>query len=262
MKEFKLSKERGAEIKSKLPVKIGEVYEQVIRLTPPFVALPGGPKERLSRAVVCLQDAAGMGQEVVYALSEALAHIAWYRDEHPAAPKQLEAVFFGKYYADDATLRLYAAGEDVAEFVIDFIGMDRRDLTNSKTKKKESKASKLGAYLLRKKPKERITKLLQKLINNGDWKKAMDYRNTWVHAQPPTIEGTGIVYKRKLRWEKQGCKYKLTFGGGDKPDYNLDELLEVFIRATHGFGELLADLSEMLFARLGEIKKRFESGKK
>ena len=61
----------------------------------------------------------------------------------------------------------------------------------------------------------------------------MDYRNRWVHEQPPTVAGMGIVFNRGKRWDTlPDGKCCLTIkGGGDKPEYSVEDLVE-FIKPT------------------------------
>lgn len=249
-----------AEVKKKLPRLDEKVYKRIVSLNPVLIAIPGGPKERLSKGIIALKDAVNTGNEVVYALHESMVHLQKYKQGCPDGPAKFKDIFYSKYYVDDAALRIYPAGEHLAEFVIDFMGIDIIELQNVPDgKKKISKASRLGTYLQKEKQDHDITKLLQKLISNKNWKKAIEYRNKWVHDQPPLLEGMGIQYKRRNRWEKySSTKYRLHFGGGDKPEYKIDELVETLIKATDAFWKLVSALAQMLFIRLGTIKESFE----
>jgi len=64
-----------------------------------------------------------------------------------------------------------------------------------------------------------------------EWQKAIQYRNEWVHGQPPLVKGLGIVYKRGKRWKisEDGKHLSLGLGGGDKPASSVDDLMG-FIR--------------------------------
>ena len=54
----------------------------------------------------------------------------------------------------------------------------------------------------------------------------MTYRNKWVHEQPPTVAGMGIVYKRGKRWKPlPNGGYTLGIGGGDEPEYSPEDLV-------------------------------------
>ena len=85
------------------------------------------PGSKIPIAAVCLQDVTSTLQEVKHALFEALAYILWYR-ERKNPPNEHLAIFFGRFYADDATLRLYAAGEHLAEAIVCMLEIDKESL--------------------------------------------------------------------------------------------------------------------------------------
>lgn len=101
-----------------------------------------------------------------------------------------------------------------------------------------------------KQPTHAITQAIQKLWVQGRWKNTMDYRNTWVHNQPPLIEGLGIVYERKERWEKTEFGAILNFDEGDVPKYNVDSLIEMVSVSSHAFVTLLKELADIFFEEL------------
>ncbi|MFL6230631.1 MAG: hypothetical protein ACJ741_17810, partial [Pyrinomonadaceae bacterium] len=60
-----------------------------------------------------------------------------------------------------------------------------------------------------------------------------------MHEQPPLIKGRGIVYERRKRWVVTDKGKHLSFGGGDIPQYALDDLIGFVQPATFIFAEVL-----------------------
>jgi hypothetical protein len=60
-----------------------------------------------------------------------------------------------------------------------------------------------------------------------------------VHEQPPLVEGRGIVHERRKRWKVTDKGKFLSFGGGDKPQYSIDDLISFVQPATFLFAEVL-----------------------
>ena len=116
--------------------------------------------ERLQLSLACLRDAAETGCLINHALREALAHLVWYRKIHPSAPVEISDVFWSKFYADNAAVRLYPATKDVAEFIIEFLSIDRQRLREVKKKRQTSAASNVGAYLKKHLSQHSLTALL------------------------------------------------------------------------------------------------------
>lgn len=69
----------------------------------------------------------------------------------------------------------------------------------------------------------------------------MAYRGKWVHHQPPTVAGMGLVYRRRRRWEvpDDGKKRSLLVGPGDSPEHTIEELADTFSQA---FADILTPL--------------------
>jgi hypothetical protein len=248
----RLPESRCSRIDAKIPRAI-EVQRWLAATPPEWVDAKAGPESALSVALRCLHDAARVACEVDYALVQAFATVAWYREEHPEAPCEAEAVFYGKLYADDVALRLYSAREHIAEFILALLSIDKQGIAPYR-EKYDSCASAVGNYMRSKKPDHVITPLLEKLRSDPNWGKTMEYRNLWVHEQPPLVESPGIQYKRQSRWRPGPTPgiYMMGMGGDtwDRPDYTLDELLEMVSLAAQAFEGVLASLSEMLFKEL------------
>jgi hypothetical protein len=239
-----ISAEKLLEIRAKLPNAV-EVQVELVSLPIDFMAQAAGPRSKIGIAAVSLRDASEVACEAVYALEQAYSNIVYYREECPGAPKEPEAVFLGKFYADDVALRLYAAGEHVANFIIAFLNIAEADLEPYKAKYTSQQAA-VGNYMLKQNPGHGISSALKKLLAEKRWYKTIEYRNIWVHEQPPLIEGQGIVYRRK---DAIGSPTRF-LGGGDQPEYTIDSLLDMVTAAAHALVDLLRDLSIILFAQL------------
>ena len=102
-------------------------------------------------------------------------------------------------------------------------------------------------------PDHEITDCILKLKSYPEWKKAMDYRNTWVHDKPPIIEGLGIQYDRKSRISAGNGVRQIGSGGGAEPRYQIDELIKFAHKATEAGVEMLNSLVRILIARRIEM---------
>src|SRR5262249_43207456 len=147
-------------------------------------------------------------------------------------------------YADDVALRLYAAGEHVANFIVAFLNIPEDDLKPYKEDIRiTSRQAIVGRYMVGEKPGHKITAAIQALLRSDDWRKTRKYRDTWVHNQPPLAEGLGIVYHRKGRWSKIEGVDTIFIGGSDEPAHTVDELIEIVASASRAFSTLLFELS-------------------
>lgn len=247
-----------AQIQAKLPKAI-EIKNSLIIISKTSVSFTGGPHSKLDTALVCLKDANEVNCEAVYALGQAYANLAC-REKHPKAPLEIEACKYGKFYADDAALRLYAAAEHVANFIVAFMHIEQDELKPYKKNEHSSLAATVGKYIIDKKPDDEITSIIQKLINDNNYCNAISYRNEWVHEQPPLIEGLGIIYERKGSWEKKDDGYyELGLRGGDTPDYTVDSLVDMVSSASHAFTKTLSELSDIFITRLKKLGMKFET---
>ncbi len=97
---------------------IEDLEKIVLRLSPDFISIKFKPDSTIPIAAVCLQDTINTLAEAHYALHEVLAHKIWYLEK--VEPKnEAAAVFFSRFYTDDIALRLYSAGEHLAEAIVD-----------------------------------------------------------------------------------------------------------------------------------------------
>lgn len=204
--------------------------------------LPGEPDFPI--AGTCLSDAIHLLGESRFAVYEALAHRLW----HQRNPKPDDSAFLSaaawtaKFYADDCALRLYAVGEHLAHAIVFLCDVDRNELTHGG---KGGFQVVVGKHFVKNYPQHRVTALIQPLISSTEWRKTMDYRNTWVHEQPPGIEGVGIRFKRKSPWKEFAGGKSLVIGvGADPPDLTVDELLQSTVGALQVAGSLASNLQD------------------
>jgi hypothetical protein len=131
---------------------------------------------------------------------------------------------------------LYASGERLADTLIAMFEIDSSKLPKSAV----SRQRKVAQYLATRMPGDPITVVVQSLGTSPDWKKSRKLRDRWVHEQPPIIGGFGIQYRRRQRWirhvDQNGEAFDLLdWGGGDEPDYSIDEMVSIVGGALKAF---------------------------
>jgi len=95
-------------------------------------------------------------------------------------------------------------------------------------------------------PTEAVTRAVWSLGQAESWRKAMQWRNRWVHEQS-LVRGLGIVYNREKRWrsytDADGTRgVELGFGGGDMPDHSVDDVVAFVVLAFEGFLRILDEV--------------------
>jgi hypothetical protein len=188
-------------------------------------------------AAVCLKDCVHLLIQARWALAQSYASLDWFRGKSPFS-REGTAVFFGRFYADDVAVRLYAAQEHLADAIIAMLEITKTDL-NPHQNKRVSKASVVGAFMRKQKPNHKITKAAVKLFSSAAWKDADRYRGLWTHEQPPAVANSGQVWTRDKRWKKvqqTGVEaYSLGIGTGDPPEYTVDQIVKFLHAAFAGF---------------------------
>lgn len=212
-------------------------------------------EEKLGISIVCLNDAGHRFRLARFSLHEAYANMYWYGKKSKEENHKLKAILFGKYYTDYAALLLYAIGEDIAAFIINFMNIHKdfieffKNPDNKKLLKKKniySKAAKIGIYLKTKEPNSRITNIINRLFLNENWKESIEYRNLWVHDKPPIIHGLGIEDDRTYKVKNIDGKRSISIGGGSKAKYKIDELFNIVLLASKALSDTLLELAEIL----------------
>lgn len=245
-----IDKETYAQANQKLP-DIDQLEKQILQLSPDFISINIEPDSDLPVATACFQDIRTTLAETRYALLESLAHKTWYL-EKTNPPNELYAVFFSRFYADDAALRLYAAAEHLAKAVVYILNIDDNKI---KSNRSGSRFVTVRGILLKEQPKHPITVAIDTLYKSKEWKSTVKYRNSWVHQQPPLVEGLGVVFKRERRWKRSetGKSYTLGVGGGgDKAQYSIDDLLGFICPALSKFIDKLTIVVDFYTAELNK----------
>lgn len=246
--------ELGAELLSTINKELpdlDELYKMVLSFSPGILPMGFPPDSDIPVASVCLQDATHTLADARYALHEIFAHRIWYLEKREV-PNERAAIHFMHYYADDAALRLYAAGEHLANAIVCMLEISKNELKPYE-EKRVSKQAIAGNFLAKEKPHHPITKSVLRLRDSSEWQKTRRYRDVWVHEQPPTIKGAGIVYERRNRWEISDSAHVLNIGGGDEPKYSVNDLLRFVQLSVFLFAEVLTEVVQS-YARIVEDK--------
>ena len=232
---------------------LSELQDMILHLSPDFLSMSFQPGSNVPIASVCLNEALHLLTGARYALHEVFAHSIWYLEKKDP-PNQMAATFFGRFYADDAALRLYSAGEqylvDALKIMLEIQQQDlkrHKDQTKVKSQNHERRQRKtswleiLGDFLREQEATYPIADAVTRLTESQDWRATVDYRNRWVHEQPPTVKGLGIVHKRGRRWKLSTTEkgYTLGVGGGDVPEYSIHDLVGFIQPAMFHFSDTL-----------------------
>lgn len=232
----------------------------------PFATFPGLMVDHydlmhaghLGTSLACLSDAGYRLQEMRLGLHESYACLAWYREEAPQHT-EFEAVLTSKFYVDHIALLLYAAAEDIAAFVVSFLECEN-DFINfaqgMRNTKVTSNAAKVGMFMSKRFAGHDITNIILTLHQTPQWDQALEYRNRWVHEQPPLVDGLGIQFNRVSRISPDGTS--ISFGGGALPEYTVDQLLEIMHQATIAVASCFSRLLDIVIQRREALGEHFE----
>jgi hypothetical protein len=237
MSLFLLDEETIERITNELP-KLDGSDMAVMKLAPDFISIRYPAESNIPIAAVCLQDTLHALLQVRLGLNECFRHKIWYQ-EKCSPPNEKLAVIFMRFYIDAIVSQLYAAGEHLANAIICLLDLAEGQLEKYRNNR-VSQQSILGHYLANEEADNPITKAVLELAGSKEWRKTMDYRNNWVHEQPPTVSGLGSVYRRCRRWirSEDGKSFKLGLGSGDDPEYSVDEILKFVQPAILQFVDL------------------------
>lgn len=235
------------------------LVRRIRSISPDLLTAGYHPERKMGEAIVCLHDAADYLNEAFFALREGKANIIWYR-ELQEPPNEETAIFTGRFFADDVSLRLYSAQEHLANFLKVYLKIANEELKPYR-KRSISEAATVGRFLEAKMPTHKITASVQALMSNPEWESACGYRNIWVHQQRPLIANYGASWKRKPRWRERESGYSMGFGiMGDDSEITLDELVLKMSVAYKAFAHLLQEVFEYFVAEEGIVIKETEQG--
>ncbi len=112
-----LSDEEKSTISAKLP-NLDDLLRASLYLDAEWDSMRLGHEPMIPIAGVCLRDAISMLSMSRFAVYEAYAHQLWYRQYATCDNTELWALRLGRFFADDASLRLYVVGECLADAII------------------------------------------------------------------------------------------------------------------------------------------------
>jgi len=253
MSRGKLDKETALKVEESLPL-VHDVRIATLNFSPEFISIGFPPESKMPIAAVCLQDATSSLEEVRYALLESFMQIVWYR-EKCEPPNEKYAIFFGKFYADDTALRMFAVREHLAEAITNILGFSKQDLKDFRKNIQSDKLTNIGKNLRDASPNHPLANSICKLIESDDWIRTMDYRNRWVHNKPPIIKGLGINYERKNRLIVTSNSIGVTGGQGDEAELSIDELLAFVKSALFLLVELTTEVVNYFIEYLNKNQK-------
>jgi hypothetical protein len=223
--------------------------EGVLDLDPQLISSVYPYDSTVPTAAPCLLDTWHFLRAASYALHEALAEATWYSEKRtPPAP--VEAIFFGSFFVDDCTQRLYAAGEHLAAAILRMLEIDEKTLPSANGR--TSRQARVASFLKQHEPTSTIAQVVMRLGQSRAWRAAMKHRNRWVHAQPPRVAGLGLSFSRKKRWNTSvdGKTHTLPLGAGDPPDADLTSLLSMSQDAIADFAEAFRGVRDAYLAIL------------
>ena len=248
---------------------LSNLGDMVFHLPPDFIPIHFPPKSDIQEVPAIFHDVFHTLEHAVYALREVFAHQIWYLEKKDP-PNKMAAALFGRYYADDVALRLYSAGEqylvdaikkmlEISEKQLALYRMGRKEKYKREgiNPRKITRLEIVGDFLSAQKPVYPFTEAITSLTDLKEWKTTVDYRNRWVHEQPPTVAGMGIVYKRGKRWKPlPNERYTLSIGGGDKPEYSVEDLVGFVQPAMFKFTYTLNSVIKFYIELLKDAGKR------
>jgi hypothetical protein len=204
------------------------------------------PESRIPWAAVCLNDSYSMLAEARYALLEGFRLVRHYRAKDP--PNEATAAFMGQFYGADVSLRLYAAGEHLANAILDLLAIERGALKSDR-RGPISLQARVAKFLAKVWPKHPITHSVMHLGESDDWMRTINYRNYWVHKQAPQVAGHGMIFKRREQYwqrvaQEEGVSFEIGIGGGARPDLSVDDLLEFARAASCLFTDVIVTVAE------------------
>jgi hypothetical protein len=243
----------GEELLKELAVQLPDLtglWDMMPGFDPGAVPMKFSHESSIPVASACLYDAIHSVGAAKYAFHEILAHQKWYLEKR-ASPLEDAATYYSVFYADDVALRLYAAGEHLANAITFMLELSKTDLDPHR-KNRVSLQIVVGNYLRKERPDHPITKAVLKLMNSEEWRNMLNYRNDWVHGQPPLIKGMGIVYERRKRWQVVDSGVMLTFGGGDEPQLSVEDLISFIRPSLFLFVDVLTEVAQIYIEIIDE----------
>jgi hypothetical protein len=159
--------------------------------------------KKIESALLRLWDCWELLNEARYALLEADASRVWY-DEVREPPDRTTAIYFSRYYLEDAALRAYAGCERMLRSIPEYWRVPQPKGS------KRARGIPLLTTTIRRLSAWRLSHpvllWLKGLDENPEWRQCMQIRKDWVHGQRPNIVGLGPPMSMTFtRTELPGC---------------------------------------------------------
>ena len=242
-----LSEYTTDQINSKIPLIDEDKFSRATSLTLRAIFSDLSNETNLKGAIECLKDARKRFELIRIGLFEAMACITWHRNQAAQAPDEESAIITGKFYLDYVMLLMYATAEDLSYFITHLYNIDNIKINaNLKKKNLVSHASKVGVYLSKNMPNDKITAIVLQLKDDPDWSNVLSYRDKWVHEKPPVLYGSDLELTRKKLIVKNDNGTKTMYIAGPKQEYTIDQLLEMGLNATKALALALSSILEVL----------------
>lgn len=171
---WNFSEEKLQEVWMDVP-NIDSLRSRILNIHPDTIATLVDPKTSVPEAAICLHDVGNDLTEIIHALKNVYGYLEYYGSKGPN-PNRHVAVFFAKFYADDAALRYYAAREHLAEAIVFMLDIDEADLKPF-VHQYEGKGPAVGKFLRKEFPAHPITESVQALASSPDYDKAQNSVN-------------------------------------------------------------------------------------
>jgi hypothetical protein len=169
--------------------------------------------------------------EARFALIEGESCRIWY-EELKKPTSKISALWFQRYYLDDAALRLYSSCSHIHKAIKLYWGLDLGKGHRGQIPVRETREA-----VQKRLPRSRVVKALQAIECSGNWALCASYRNKWVHENRPAV--VGLEATRRLTWTRiKGADY-------EGYDFGYTQLSEVSLER---FSDSLRDVYCLLFA--------------
>lgn len=221
-----LPPERRRQIESTLPNSVS-LQHTVFRFSTPLV----GEDESIRKAQRYFRGGWHLLNESRFALIEAESCRIWYGELKKPTSKS-SALWFQRYYLDDAALRLYSSCSHILKAIKLYWGLELGKKRRGQTPVMETREA-----LAKKLPRSMVVTALRAIESSGNWAQCVSYRNRWVHEDRPAV--VALEATRRINWTR--------IEGADYEGYEIGymPLTEVSLGQ---FSESLRDFCHLLFA--------------
>jgi hypothetical protein len=192
----RLPLEQQRQIESTLPNSV-DLQQTVFRFCTPLV----GEDEPVRKAQMYFLGGWHLLNESRFALIEAESCRIWY-EELKKPTRKSSALWFQRYYLDDAALRLYSSCSHILKAIKLYWGLEFGKKRRGQTPVIETREA-----LQKKLPRSRVVIALRAIESSVDWAQCASYRNRWVHEDRPAV--VGLEATSRSTWTRiQGTDFE------------------------------------------------------